>query len=224
MPPTKKSSKKPRRAVDAPPEEGLQKCILSVARRLFSEKGLDGVSVREISKKARCNVSLISYYFGGKDRLYKTILENHVLELKSLWKRVLDDAQGEPLTKPVFIEQVHAIIGSLVDLRLRSQEMSQIMQRERLNGLPHCRHIYEDVMAQMADEMVGLVDRAKTEGLINSDVNTRTYFICLIESVFGYFALHDVRVKIWKDAFKFPQDKEKFIDLLTMIYTQGVLR
>lgn len=48
--------------------------ILSVATELFANKGFDGTSIREICKKAEINISMISYYFGGKQELYEKII------------------------------------------------------------------------------------------------------------------------------------------------------
>ncbi len=44
--------------------------ILAAAEALFAEKGYDAVTIREITAKARCNLSLVYYYFGGKKKLY----------------------------------------------------------------------------------------------------------------------------------------------------------
>jgi AcrR family transcriptional regulator len=41
---------------------------------LFAERGLHGVSVRELAKAAGTNVSMISYHFGGKLGLYEAVL------------------------------------------------------------------------------------------------------------------------------------------------------
>lgn len=47
--------------------------LLSVAERLFAANGYSGVSVREITKLAKVNVSSVSYYFGGKRELYSAV-------------------------------------------------------------------------------------------------------------------------------------------------------
>jgi AcrR family transcriptional regulator len=44
--------------------------ILKVAHKLFAEKGLDGVGVREIAKDADVNVAAINYHFGSKEALH----------------------------------------------------------------------------------------------------------------------------------------------------------
>ena len=43
--------------------------ILEVAEELFAEYGFEGTSVRELAKKAKVNVAMISNYFGSKEQL-----------------------------------------------------------------------------------------------------------------------------------------------------------
>ena len=48
--------------------------IIASAIPLFAAKGLNGVSVRELASAAGVNLSMISYYFGGKEGLYAAVL------------------------------------------------------------------------------------------------------------------------------------------------------
>lgn len=48
--------------------------IIEVATKLFAKNGFEGASTRDICKEAGVNISLISYYFGGKEGLYKKIV------------------------------------------------------------------------------------------------------------------------------------------------------
>ena len=49
--------------------------IMAVAMRLFAEKGLKLVTVREICKAAEVNVALVNYYFGNKNGLYQACVK-----------------------------------------------------------------------------------------------------------------------------------------------------
>ena len=64
--------------------------ILSVAQKLFAEKGFDATSVRDITTEAGCNVASVNYHFGGKEKLYLetfrsmlTFLRDRHLEMMS---------------------------------------------------------------------------------------------------------------------------------------------
>ena len=62
--------------------------ILFNAEKLFAEKGFDGTSIREISKEAQVNVSMISYYFVSKEKLFEKIFEYRMNESLSFAKEV----------------------------------------------------------------------------------------------------------------------------------------
>lgn len=48
--------------------------ILWAATEVFAKDGFEGASVREICKLAKINISMISYYFGGKKGLYEKVV------------------------------------------------------------------------------------------------------------------------------------------------------
>lgn len=48
--------------------------MLEAATQLFSEHGYRGASVRDICDLARANPGAVSYHFGGKRPLYRTVL------------------------------------------------------------------------------------------------------------------------------------------------------
>ncbi|MGE9313717.1 TetR/AcrR family transcriptional regulator [Niabella sp. CJ426] len=49
--------------------------ILEKAEALFSEKGFDATSVRDIAKAAGINIAMISYYFGSKEKLMEELFK-----------------------------------------------------------------------------------------------------------------------------------------------------
>lgn len=51
-----------------------QICVLQVAEKLFAEKGFDGTSIRDISKAAKINIAMVSYYFGSKDKMLEALV------------------------------------------------------------------------------------------------------------------------------------------------------
>jgi len=66
--------------------------LLAAATPLFARKGLHGVSVRELAKAAGVNVSMISYYFGGKDGLYQEVVKEQFSGLTAIARMAASDA------------------------------------------------------------------------------------------------------------------------------------
>ena len=70
---------RPRPLPDAPTRHNdadeTRNNILEVAAREFADKGLDGARIDEIAEKTASSKRMIYYYFGGKDELYRAVLE-----------------------------------------------------------------------------------------------------------------------------------------------------
>ncbi|MGL5113298.1 MAG: TetR/AcrR family transcriptional regulator [Flavobacterium sp.] len=72
--------------------------ILDVAETLFAEKGFDGTSIRDISKIAKINIAMISYYFGSKDRLLDALIVYKTRGLKIQLENLVQE-ELEPVEK-----------------------------------------------------------------------------------------------------------------------------
>ncbi len=72
--------------------------ILQVAETLFAEKGFDGTSIRDISKEAKINVAMVSYYFGSKEKLLEALILHKTSGLKEQLVNLIDE-NLEPFDK-----------------------------------------------------------------------------------------------------------------------------
>ena len=72
--------------------------ILEVAEKLFSDKGFEGTSIRDISKHAKINIAMVSYYFGSKERLLEALILYKTSDLKLQLENLLQE-NIEPLEK-----------------------------------------------------------------------------------------------------------------------------
>ena len=52
--------------------------LLTVAARLFAERGFSKVTVRDICRTAQANVAAVNYHFGGKTGLYEQVLRSAI--------------------------------------------------------------------------------------------------------------------------------------------------
>ncbi|MBJ6724132.1 TetR/AcrR family transcriptional regulator [Geomesophilobacter sediminis] len=70
--------------------------LLEVGTKLFAERGLNGVSIRELSQAAGTSISMISYHFGSKEGLYSAVLEQQFAcfaEIHEIRQRVANPQQ-----------------------------------------------------------------------------------------------------------------------------------
>ena len=102
--------------------------LLKSAEILFAEKGFSGTSTREIAKKANANISMISYYFGSKEKLYEKIFEFRINESFTFSRDVLANADLNEWEKMVIV------IDRYADRVRRLKPFYQILQREQLSN------------------------------------------------------------------------------------------
>lgn len=57
-------------------DKDAKSALLEAGRKVFAEKGFEGATVKDLADAAGVNVSLVSYYFGGKEGLFKACLQN----------------------------------------------------------------------------------------------------------------------------------------------------
>ena len=73
--------------------------LLLTAERLYAERGLDGVSMREIAREAQQkNNSALHYHFGSKEALIDAILRYRMREIDALRNDCLDRGELEGRT------------------------------------------------------------------------------------------------------------------------------
>ena len=80
--------------------------ILDVAEELFSEQGLDRVSIRDITKKARVNLAAINYHFGTKEDLIAAVFERRLVPLNKARLAALDAAERKAGRKVPTLETI----------------------------------------------------------------------------------------------------------------------
>ncbi|MCC6490449.1 MAG: TetR/AcrR family transcriptional regulator [Candidatus Hydrogenedentes bacterium] len=71
-----------------------EKRLLASALSLFSEKGYEGTSIREIIERAGVTRPVLYYYFENKEHLFRRLVESWFAELVEDMDRVLEGVEG----------------------------------------------------------------------------------------------------------------------------------
>ncbi|KAK1179845.1 TetR family transcriptional regulator [Streptomyces sp. NBS 14/10] len=104
--PPKKTRRAPAPAERKLDPERSRRLLLDAAMDEFAEKGFAGARVQDIADRAGLNKQLISYYFGGKEGLYRELhdqwlrreetIVDPALPLDELVVRYLDETFADP--------------------------------------------------------------------------------------------------------------------------------
>ncbi|WP_040979741.1 forespore capture DNA-binding protein RefZ [Oceanobacillus jeddahense] len=99
--------------------------VVDAASSLFFQKGFHGTSVRDIADRASVNVSLISYYFKGKQGLLEYAVTNYyeayLVEIEESLKRTEDDPAMYRLNELIF---------TIIHYKQMNHQLTCFIQRE----------------------------------------------------------------------------------------------
>jgi AcrR family transcriptional regulator len=85
--------------------------ILGVAERLFSEHGIDGVSMRTLAARSKVNLAAVHYYFGSKEALFEEVFARRA--------RVITDKRLKMLAECRKIRGKPPVVSQILEAFLR---------------------------------------------------------------------------------------------------------
>ena len=134
--------------------------ILCAAEELFAEKGYDGVSVREITDRARCNVASVHYYFGNKKGLYLAVFRERMAERahkvqELFWKEIGNDSA--PSAEKIIRTLARAFLKSPFSKKERMLH-HKLMAREANRPTEAYTIFHRDVIAPFYEALIKLLN------------------------------------------------------------------
>jgi len=100
--------------------------IMEVAVTLFSEKGYEGTSIRDLAHAADVNIAMINYYFGSKEKLFVALLETKA----RFMREKIDSLQNDPSLSE--LDKINLIIDGYVNRFLSQPAFHRVLQQELL--------------------------------------------------------------------------------------------
>ena len=103
--------------------------ILDAAEKLITERGIDAVSLRAITKAADVNLAAVHYHFGSKDALVHKVFERRIRPVNDARMRMLDALEQESQGGRLDLEKVlRALIEPAMRLYAEHERGPQFMR------------------------------------------------------------------------------------------------
>jgi len=194
-------------------ESDCRTTLMTVAAPLFAEKGFNGVSVREIAGFAGANVSMISYYFGGKEGLYAAVLKEQFAVLQRVEE--ISSMNTDPLRK--FELYVRATVARYRKnpylLRFYTSELTNPTPCFATIVKPAIQGVVKVLQEFFAE---GLSHQQFREGLDPTDTA-----LALAGMINFYFLLEPATAELVDHS---PERDEELIRHIMDVFTNGVLK
>jgi AcrR family transcriptional regulator len=130
--------------------------LLSVASRLFAERGFAKVTVRDICRRARANVAAVNYHFHGKTGLYEEVLRSAIQTMRGTTEAAQRAGAGRAPA-----EQLETFIGIFLQkvVEGRNSWIHQLMMHELSDPTPALDMVVDEVLRPRITYLSGIIAR-----------------------------------------------------------------
>lgn len=163
------------------PRSDIQPRIIEAARARFLEQGVDGASVRDIARDAGTNVGMIVYYFGTKDKLFLSVIED-------VYEGIVSDLEAILRTEGAALERLHRAFVRLGRASEIELDVLRLILREALGSAKRLRQV---IRRFMKGHIPLLLETIK-DGVRRGELDSRVPIPILLLIVFGIGALPQV--------------------------------
>ncbi len=204
-------------------EQTAREVLIETATRLFSIHGLEGTSTRDIAKDSGLNISLISYYFGGKEGLYKAVLSSYADRTSHKVNALFSQVSEADLNRDSFKTIMRAFVREVVTSRFQEGDVNKILEREMMDGLPFAREIFENNFSQIVRGIVRLYELGQERKFIRADLNPYVLFFSLIHANDMFMNMSQCQTSLQVHMIKIPEQMDQYIEQMYFIFVEGVI-
>jgi AcrR family transcriptional regulator len=192
--------------------------LLKTARSLFGRLGFQGVSIRQLCKEAGCNLASVSYYFRGKDELYRECMEDP-------WQhsiRRITQMLETPTGREDFKAKLRLFLLDFYDELVRNADVVRIIAHESHNPTSSGQEVIDRLHRQIPARLEDFIISAQNMGFVRGDLD-----VAVLCQVFLGQALHSVQFedlikKKYGAGVSDPATREKFVDQIIKLTAGGM--
>lgn len=173
--------------------ETTQASILQAALEVFSEKGFEGASTREIAALADVHHALIKYHFNSKDELWRAA----VSFLFQRQARELNLPSPDDPSYPDFRAYARAVVRAVVIYSARHPEHARLMTQESVREGERLDWAADTFIAEISRVSGRFIDLCKREGIL-PDVSTPALVYIFVGAAQTFYTLAPEVRRVWK--------------------------
>jgi AcrR family transcriptional regulator len=163
--------------------------LLTAATQLFAARGFDGASVVQIAQRAGVTKALINYHFGGKRKLYVTIMTATFSEIAEQIEHLAASDRPAPEQLREFV----ALVGEMATTR--RPHFPAMMLREVLAGGAHLAPEVVPYLIRVLGAVRRIVEQGVRDGTLRP-VDPLFTHLSLVGSLLFFFATAPFRERL----------------------------
>jgi len=200
-----------------PAELDSREALLNAAKKVFAELGFEGATVKDVADEARVNISLVSYYFDGKENLYReclsTVGNHHVTSAQKVLKA--------PSSPEEFRLRLQLFAEAFIELNKSDTHVCKILQRDFESANPIALEIFKSTFLPMYETLVQFIASAKTNGILRKNVDPDVATPILFGSLVHLVRMETLHIRMKGYSLLDSDHLEKTMQHFVLQATQG---
>ncbi len=196
--------------------------ILDVASRIFAENGYERTTIRAICKAAKVNISLISYYFDGKDGLYREIFKRMQDSRIQLTSSIFDSKQATSVE--AFRLRLTLFYEQMIEAGCQDAPAFKLIHNEMREGFPRVKEQTLKYFERMNGIVSAFMKEAQKRGFLRADVDLKIMGMMMCNMMMGPSAFSAMSQAVFGIDFFDKKDRTRMVRDTLQIYFDGILR
>lgn len=198
----------------APPRGGARDVILETAKRLFAERGFDGVSISDIARETGASKANIFHHFDSKEGLYLAVVAAVVSRSPDHVMRLGGDGH--------VLEQFQQVAAAEIREAAEDELGVRLILKEIVSGNPlRSRVLAEEIFAGHFTRLVDVIRAQQAEGKFRDDVDP-ALAAAVLRSATAFFILSRDLLRHLPGV-GFADDPERYAREATALILRGLL-
>lgn len=155
-----------------PSADATRGAVLAAALDVFSERGFEGASTREIAARAGVTQPLLNYHFSSKDELWRAAVDRLFTELSD---RLTERAAG--LRGVDEVTSARLLVREFIEFSARNPQVHRIITQECKTDTPRMDWLVERHIRPLYETAVELLASLVEQGAVPPIAAAHLYYI-----------------------------------------------
>jgi AcrR family transcriptional regulator len=191
--------------------------ILESAKLLFSERGFDGVTIRNISDEANVAVSAVNYHFKTKENLFFVLIEKFINDQMDH----LLDMFEEPQSMLDFRNRLEIFTNYHICFHLRDLPLSRLVQVEFHNRSSVVQALLDGPIRKLFDDLILFVKKAVKKGYLRKDLDVGFFVSIYLGHIGNAVKNDDLNTSIKSGTLKDAEFRKRWVSNLISLLLDG---
>lgn len=198
-------------------EKDSRERLLRAAQSVFSQKGFDGATVKDLADQAQVNVSLVSYYFGGKEGLYRACLEDIGRDRLSIAGKILNG----PTSLEDMRTRLRLFLEEFFSFHMNNPEISRMIQHTCDSATGPAVDIFKGTFLKAYGLLESFFKHAQKLKIIKKEVDVQTMTFVFFGSLVSVVRFENVSHAFFDLSLKESKFRERVITHLLDHFLKG---